>query len=66
MFGNRRHYGNLLRPFEEGIASNILTNRLKRLVRAGLLSRSDDLTHKAKMIYSLTEPAFQLVPLLAH
>ena len=34
MFGNRRHYGDLLRFSEEGIASNILANRLarKRLV----------------------------------
>ena len=32
MFGNRRHYGDLLRLSEEGIASNILANRLARLV----------------------------------
>jgi hypothetical protein len=31
MFGNRRHYGDLLRLSEEGIASNILANRLARL-----------------------------------
>jgi DNA-binding HxlR family transcriptional regulator len=48
MFGNRRHYGDLRRLSEEGIASNILANRLKRLVRGGLLARSDDLTHKQK------------------
>jgi DNA-binding HxlR family transcriptional regulator len=66
MFGNRRHYGDLLRFSEEGIASNILANRLSRLVDAGLLSRSDDPTHKQKGIYSLTESSIQLVPLLAH
>jgi DNA-binding HxlR family transcriptional regulator len=66
MFGNRRHYGDLLRLSDEGIASNILANRLRRLVRAGLLSRSGDPTHKQKAIYSLTEPSIQLVPLLAH
>jgi DNA-binding HxlR family transcriptional regulator len=60
MFGNRRHYG------DEGIASNILADRLARLVRAGLLSRTDDPTHKQKAIYSLTEASVQLVPLLAH
>lgn len=32
---------------------------------AGLLSRRDDPTHNQKAIYSLTEPAIQLVPLLA-
>jgi DNA-binding HxlR family transcriptional regulator len=66
MFGNRRHYGDLLRLSEEGIASNILADRLARLVRAGLLSRTDDPTHKQKAIYSLTDASIQLVPLLAH
>ncbi len=66
MFGNRRHYGDLLRLSEEGIASNILANRLTHLVNAGLLSRTKDPTHKQKAIYSLTEASIQLVPLLAH
>jgi DNA-binding HxlR family transcriptional regulator len=66
MFGNRRHFGDLLRLSEEGIASNILASRLQRLVSAGLLSRADDPTHKQKGIYSLTETSIQLVPLLAH
>jgi DNA-binding HxlR family transcriptional regulator len=65
MFGNRRHYRELLNQSEEGIASNILADRLKRLVEAGLLSRRDDPSHAQKAIYSLTEPAIQLVPLLA-
>ncbi len=65
MFGNRRHYGDLLRSSEEGIASNILANRLKHLVNAGLLSRTKDPTHKQKAIYNLTEASIQLVPLLA-
>lgn len=65
MFGNRRHYRELLNLSEEGIASNILADRLKRLTQAGLVSRRDDPTHKQKAIYSLTEPAIQLVPLLA-
>ena len=66
MFGNRRHYRELLNLSEEGIASNILADRLKRLLETGLLSKRDDPTHKQKGIYSLTEPAIQLVPLLAH
>lgn len=65
MFGNRRHFRELLGHSEEGIASNILADRLKRLTGTGLLSRRDDPTHKQKAIYSLTEPAIQLVPLLA-
>ena len=65
MFGNRRHFRELLSNSEEGIASNILADRLKRLVDSGLLSRRDDPSHKQKAIYSLTEPAIELVPLLA-
>jgi DNA-binding HxlR family transcriptional regulator len=65
MFGNRRHYRELLNQSEEGIASNVLADRLKRLLAAGMISRRDDPSHKQKAIYSLTEPAIQLVPLLA-
>jgi len=65
MFGNRRHYRDLLNHSEEGIASNILADRLRKLAGAGLLSTSQDPAHKQKTIYSLTEPAIQLVPLLA-
>ncbi len=66
MFGNRRHFRELLTRSEEGIASNILANRLKRLEKAGLVSRRDDPSHKQKAIYSLTEASIALVPLLAH
>src|SRR5246127_4699341 len=66
MFGNRRSYGELLARSEEGIASNILADRLKRLTASGLLTRRPDPKHRQKAIYSLTEAAIQLVPLLAH
>jgi DNA-binding HxlR family transcriptional regulator len=65
MFGNRRHFRELLTRSEEGIASNILAARLKRLEAAGLISRRDDPSHKQKAIYSLTEAGIGLVPLLA-
>ena len=65
MFGNRRRYNELLNNSEEGIASNILADRLKHLVDAGLLSRRPDPDHKRKAIYSLTGPAIELVPLFA-
>jgi len=61
MFGNRRHFRELLTRSEEGTASNILAARLKRLVEAGLLSRSDDPAHRQKGIYGLTEKAIQQV-----
>ena len=64
MFGNRRYFRELLAGSEEGIASNILADRLKRLVNAGLLTRATARPgQRAK--YSLTEAAIQLVPVLA-
>jgi DNA-binding HxlR family transcriptional regulator len=65
MFGNRRHFRELLQNSEEKIASNILANRLKRLLDRGLLTRHDDPSHKQKAIYSLTEMSIRLVPVLA-
>jgi DNA-binding HxlR family transcriptional regulator len=65
-FGNARHFRELLTRSKEGIASNILADRLKRLEAAGLVSRRDDPSHKQKAIYSLTEASIALVPLLAH
>jgi DNA-binding HxlR family transcriptional regulator len=64
MFGNRRHFRELQAKSEEGIASNILADRLKRLTQSGLISRAEDPSHKQKAIYSLTEKAIQLLPLL--
>ncbi|MFZ0214517.1 MAG: helix-turn-helix domain-containing protein [Candidatus Dormiibacterota bacterium] len=65
IFGGRRHFRELLNGSQEGIASNILANRLRRLVELGLLTRRDDPTHKQKAIYSLTEPLIELVPVMA-
>ena len=65
MFGDGRHFRELLARSKEGIASNILADRLKRLEAAGLVTRRDDPTHKQKAIYSLTEASIELVPLLA-
>lgn len=64
MFGNRRHFRELLGASEERIASNILADRLKKLVERGILSRRDDPTHKQKAVYSLTERGIELLPVL--
>ena len=66
MFGGRRHYRNLLLGSQEGISSNILADRLKSLMALGMLTRADDPSHKQKGIYSLTEMAIGLVPIMAH
>jgi DNA-binding HxlR family transcriptional regulator len=65
MFGNRRHFRVLQERSEEGIASNILADRLKRLVAQGIITRSADPSHKQKAIYSLTEQGIELLPILA-
>ena len=61
MFGGKRHFRELLGA-EEGISSNILADRLRKLVEEGMLTKSDDPTHKQKAIYSLTEKSIDLVP----
>lgn len=65
MFGGRRHFRELQAGSEERIASNILADRLKRLVRDGLLTR-DDAGPGQRATYSLTEAAVQLVPIFVH
>src|SRR5260370_671529 len=65
IFGNRRHFRELLTRSEEGIASNILADRLKTLVEQGIVTKADDPTHKQKAIYSLTERGIELLPILA-
>ena len=65
MFGNRRHFRELLSRSEEGIASNILADRLRRLLAEGVISKEDDPSHKQKAIYSLTEKGIELLPVFA-
>lgn len=65
MFGDRRRFRQLQSQSDEGIASNILADRLRTLVEAGLLTR-DEAGRGKRATYTLTEPAIQLVPVLAH
>lgn len=65
VFANKRHFRELLTQSMEGIASNILADRLKRLVDEGILSKRDDPSHKQKALYSLTEKGIDLLPILA-
>jgi DNA-binding HxlR family transcriptional regulator len=64
MFMNRRHFRELLNQSQEGIASNILADRLQRLAEQGIIVKSHDPSHKQKAIYSLTEKGIDLLPLL--
>lgn len=63
MFGNRRHFRELVAGSEEGIATNILSSRLKQLVAAGLLVR-EDAGPGQKAPYSLTEAGIQVLPVM--
>ena len=63
MFGNRRHFRELVAGSEEGIATNILASRLKRLVAAGLLSH-DSARRGQRAAYSLTEAGIQVLPVM--
>lgn len=66
MFGGRRRsFRSFLTESIEGIASNILSDRLQRLTASGLLTRAPDPSHKQRVLYSLTESAIELVPLMA-
>jgi DNA-binding HxlR family transcriptional regulator len=65
IFGDRRHFRELLTKSEEGIASNILASRLKTLIEQGLMTKADDPTHKQKAVYSLSEKGIALLPVLA-
>lgn len=64
MFMDRRHFRELLTKSVEGIASNILADRLQMLVEQGIIIKSHDPSHKQKAIYSLTEKGIELLPLL--
>lgn len=64
MFYNRRHFNELLRQSEEGIASNILRDRLAMLEKEGMVTRAPDETHKQKVTYSLTQKSIDLLPML--
>lgn len=65
IFGGRRHFLDLMNN-QEGISTNILGDRLKRLVALGMLTAAPDPAHRQRMIYSLTEQAIQLIPIMAH
>ena len=48
----------------EGIATNILSDRLKRLVQGGLVASCPHPRHKTKKLYYLTTAGKELLPVL--
>ena len=64
IFEDRRHFRGLLTGSAEGIASNILADRLVRLVDAGILARGTA-NRGQRARYSLTEAGIQTLPVVA-
>ena len=64
MFGNRRTFGELLAGSEEGIASNILADRLRKLEAAGIVDRRADPSDARRLIYRLSAKGIDLAPVL--
>ena len=48
----------------EGLATNVLTERLRRLERRRLVSKTRDLADARQVVYTPTETAIGLVPML--
>jgi DNA-binding HxlR family transcriptional regulator len=60
----RKRYFQELLAGDEGIATNILTSRLKRLEAGGLVTRRADPAQARRRIYEPTEKALDLLPVL--
>ncbi|HZL85319.1 MAG TPA: helix-turn-helix domain-containing protein [Candidatus Krumholzibacteria bacterium] len=63
VFGRARFYRQLLES-GEGIATNVLAERLRRLERVGLLSKRRDPDDRKRFIYSLTPKGLDTLPIL--
>jgi DNA-binding HxlR family transcriptional regulator len=59
----KRHFRELAES-EEGIASNILADRLKKLEGWGLITRSTDPDSARQVVYDLTDKGLDLAPAL--
>lgn len=59
----RSTYGELQKA-EEGISTNILADRLKRLEAEGVVTKEPDPEHGARGLYRLTRKGLDLIPLL--
>ena len=61
LFMGKRHFREF-RESAEGIAANILSDRLKRLVAHGILEGREDPRNRRQIVYSLTAKGRDLVP----
>ena len=63
MFKRKHYYSEFLLSGEK-IATNILADRLALLENRGIVSKSNDPSHKQKIMYRLTQKGIDLVPVL--
>lgn len=63
MFKAKTTYGDFLSSNEK-MSTNILADRLKRLEKMGLVTKTIDATNRAKSIYALTDKGKDLLPLM--
>jgi DNA-binding HxlR family transcriptional regulator len=59
-----RSYKEFLDSYE-GIATNILADRLKKLIAHGIITTQEDRSDGRKLIYVLTDKGIDLAPVLA-
>lgn len=62
-FEDKKFYSDFLNS-KEGIATNILSDRLKKLEQNGVVEKSVYEQLKTKKVYALTEKGRQLIPVL--
>ena len=61
IFKGRRYFGEFLEANEK-IATNILTDRLKKLEDSQIITKTQDPKHQKKHIYELTQKGIDLIP----
>jgi DNA-binding HxlR family transcriptional regulator len=63
MFFGKRYYNEFLQS-AEGIATNLLADRLTMLEKQKIIRKEKAPQHKQKILYSLTEKGIDLVPVI--
>lgn len=62
IFFDNRHFNELVRI--EKISTNILTDRLNRLLKNGIIQKEVDSNNRSSYLYSLTKKGLDLVPIV--
>ena len=60
---DKKHYNEFLES-DEGISTNILADRLKKLESEGIISKQRDPDNKKQFIYSPTKKCLDLLPII--